>query len=336
MIFVTGGTGMLGAHLLFELVQVNPIIRATKRASSDLNATKKIFSFYTNKSDELFDKIEWVDVDLLEYYSIQGALDGVTKVYHCAAMISFNKKDRKKMIENNVTGTANLVNACLNNNIQKLIHVSSIAALGRAKIGEMTTEKTPWKDNNKDSPYSFSKYQSELEVWRGIAEGLNAVIINPSVILGPGDWTKGSPSFFRLIDKGMKYYSEGMNGYVYVRDVSRAMIQLMTSDISGERYIINGEDLTYLELFNMMAKTLGKEYPRIEAKKWMMDIAWRGAWLKGFFTGRTPEFTKSNAKSFLSSYNYSNEKLVNEIGFEYTSLQKTISSIGDIYLHDNR
>lgn len=334
MILVTGGTGMLGAHLMYDLLQSHQKIKAIKRTSSNLGIVRKIFSFYTDQAESLFKRIEWIDGDMLNYYSLEEAMKGVQQVYHCAAMVSFSKKDLKTMMLNNVEGTKNLVNACLHKGIDKLVHVSSIAALGRAEKGEATTEETPWKDGDKDSAYSISKYQSELEVWRGIAEGLKAVIVNPSVILGPGDWSKGSPSFFKLIDKGMKYYSEGLNGYVYVRDVSRAMIQLMESEISEERYILNGEDLTYLEFFNMMAKTLGKDYPKIEAKKWMMEVAWRGAWIKGLLTGKSPEFTKSNAKSFLNSYSYSNEKLVNDIGFEYTALQQAIYLIGEIYKKD--
>ncbi len=215
---------MLGAHLIFDLLQSNQRIRAIKRSTSDLNTVRKIFSYYSDQSETLFEKIEWVDADLLDVYSIEESLKDVSQVYHCAAMVSFNKKDQQRMTENYVQGKANLINACIHMGIKKLVHVSSIAALGRAEKGEKTTEKTPWKDSDKDSPYSISKYQSELEVWRGIAEGLNAVIINPSVILGPGDWSKGSPSFFPLIAKGMKFYSQGINGYVGVKDVCRVMV----------------------------------------------------------------------------------------------------------------
>lgn len=334
MILVTGGTGMLGAHLLYELVQKNPIVRATKRATSDINTTRKIFSFYNQNADLLLNKIEWVDVNLLDYYSIEEAFKGIRQVYHCAAMISFNKKDHQKMINSNVNGTANLVNACLDNKIEKLIHVSSIAALGRADKGEMVTEKTPWKDSDKDSPYSISKYQSELEVWRGIAEGLDAVIINPSVILAPGDWSKGSPSFFPLLEKGMKFYSHATNGYVGVKDVCKIMMQLMDSKISGERFIVNTENLTYLEVFNMIAKSIGAKYPSIEAKAWMLNLGWRLAKISALFSGKTPQFTKSTAKSFIHSHKYSSEKLEEAIDFEFTAMQKVIGDIGKIYLDD--
>lgn len=334
MILVTGATGMLGAHLLFDLLEKGVIVRAIRRSNSSLEQIEKIFSYYSSMPSSLLKQIEWVEADLLDLYSLEEALTGIDKVYHCAAMISFKKKDQQKMIHANVEGTRNLVNACLNHQIKKLVHVSSIAALGRAEKGEVTTERTPWKDGDKDSAYSISKYQSEMEVWRGIAEGLNAVILNPSVILGPGDWSKGSPSFFNLIDKGMQYYSHGMNGYVYVRDVTKAMIQLMESDISGERYILNGEDLTYLELFNMIAKSIRKRGPEKEAKAWMLKIAWRGAYLKGLLTGKEAQFTKSNARSFLSSYSYSSEKFEKDTAFEFTALQRGIALIGDCYLRD--
>lgn len=334
MILVTGGTGMLGAHLLFDLLEKGKSVRAIKRHNSSMDQIQKIFSYYSSQPSSLFDKIEWFEADLLDAASIEEALKGIDLVYHCGAFVSFKKKDKQMMMDININGTKNLVNACLYHGINKLVHVSSIAALGRAEKADATTERTPWKDGDKDSSYSISKYQSEMEIWRGMAEGLNAVIVNPSVILGPGDWSKGSPSFFSLINKGMKYYSHGSNGYVYVRDVARVMLQLMESPISGERYIVNAEDLSYLELFNMMAKVLDKDYPKIEAKPWMLQLAWRGAYLKGILTGKEAQFTKSNARSFLNSYRYSGEKLVQETGFEYTAMQRAIQLIGVCYLKD--
>jgi len=331
-ILVTGGTGMLGAHLLYDLVSKDEKVRAIKRTSSDLKIVRKIFSFYSDNSDQLFQKIEWIDADLLDVFSLEDALEGIKQVYHCAAMVSFNKKDQQRMLENNVTGTANLVNACLKERIYKLVHVSSIAALGRAEKGETTTEKTLWKDSDKDSPYSISKYQSELEVWRGIAEGLNAVIINPSVIIGPGDWSKGSPSFFPLIAKGMKFYSQATNGYVGVKDVSKIMIKLMESDIAGERFIVNAEDLTYLEFFNMIAKSTQASYPSIKAKSWMLNIAWSITKIWALLSGKTPQFTRSTAHSFMHSYSYSSQKLEEAIGFEFTAMQKVIGETGALYL----
>jgi nucleoside-diphosphate-sugar epimerase len=334
MILVTGGTGMLGAHLLFDLLKKEQRVRAIKRSGSTVSGVEKIFSFYTSSPQNLMERIDWVEADMLDYFAVEEALTGVDSVYHCAAMVSFNPHDKERMIQSNVQGTGHIVNACLHLGIKKMAHVSSIAALGRAGKDQMTTEKTPWKDSDKDSPYSISKYRSELEVWRGMAEGLNAVIINPSVILGPGDWSKGSPSFFPLIKKGMKFYSEATNGYVGVRDVSRIMIQLMDSHISGERFVVNAEDLTYLELFNMIAKSVAAPYPSIEAKAWMLNLGWRLAKIQSLVTGKAPQFTRSTARSFLNSHQYSSQKLTEATGFEFTAMQKVIGDIGEIYLKD--
>ena len=324
MILVTGGTGLLGAHLLFDLLQKDEKVRAIKRATSSLDDLKKIFSYYSSKAPEYVDKIEWVDAELNDYFSLEKALLGVRKVYHCAAVVSFHKKDAGLMHETNVLGTRNLVNACLHLKIDKFIHVSSIAALGRAEPNEITTELTPWRDGDKTSAYSLSKYGGELEVWRAMAEGLNAVIINPSVILGPGAWDSGSPKLFSMVNKGLKYYTHGTNGYVYVRDVSRIMIDLMDSIISGERFIVNGEDLSYLELFNMIAKSLKKPPPTVEVKPWMMAIAWRLFKIKSWFTNSPPSITKATASSSMQHYTYSSEKLLKAIGFQYTALQRGI------------
>jgi len=334
MILVTGGTGLLGSHLLFDLLQTESKIRAIKRSSSSLENLQRIFSYYCAQPEDYLQKIEWIDADLLDYYALENALEGVSLVYHCAAMVSFHKKDKAAMMQHNIKGTENLVNACLHQGIQKFVHVSSIAALGRAESTETTTETTPWKDSKKNSPYSLSKYGGELEVWRAMAEGLQAVIINPSVILGPGNWNQGSPELFSLMDKGLKYYSHGINGYVYVRDVSKVMIQLMQSSISNERFIVNAEDLSYLELFNIIARSLNKKPPTVEIKPWMAEIAWRLYKIKSWFTGHPPAVTKSTARSSLQKYTYSSQKLTDALNFEFTTLQRGIQYTADCFIKD--
>ncbi|OYT17609.1 MAG: hypothetical protein B7C24_01785 [Bacteroidetes bacterium 4572_77] len=334
MILVTGGSGLLGAHLLYDLLRKHPRVRASKRPHSSMDFVKKVFAYYSNDAQALFEKIEWVEMDLDDIFSIEEALKGIDRVYHCAAVVSFHKKQAYLMQQTNVLGTKNLVDACLHSAIAKLIHVSSIAALGRAEKQEMTTEETPWKDSDKTSLYSHSKKAGELEVWRGMAEGLNAVIVNPSVIIGPGDWSQGSPQLFSLVHNGLKYYSHGINGYVYVRDVSKAMIALMESDIKDERFIINGEDLSYLELFNMMAKSLNKPYPSKEIKPWMAEIAWRALKAKSWFTQKAPSITKATARTFLQTYSYSSQKLLSKIDFQYTSMQQAIYLSAQEFLKD--
>ena len=331
MVLVTGGTGLLGSHLLFDLLQKGEKVKAIKRQNSNLETVLKTFSYYSSKAQEYFDHIEWVDAELNDYYSLEEALRGVKKVYHCAAVVSFHKKDQALMHETNVIGTRNMVNACLHQKIDKFVYVSSIAALGRAGHDEITTEKTPWKDSDKTSPYSISKYGGELEVWRAIAEGLPAVIVNPSVILGPGDWSKGSPELFTLVNKGLKFYTHGTNGYVYVRDVSQVMIELMESNIIEERFIVNGEDLSYLELFNMIAKSLKKKAPTVEVKPWMIAFAWRAYKVKSWFTGNAPAVTKATARSSMQHYSYSSDKLNSAIDFNYTALQRGIQLTADCF-----
>ncbi len=328
MILVTGGTGLLGAHLLYDLLKTQDKVRAIKRESSSLKTITRIFSYYTPNPQEYLNRIEWVNAEITDYISVEDALKGVDKVYHCAAMVSFHKKNDDFMRETNVGGTRNIVNACLHHQVDKLIHVSSIGALGRAEAHELTTEETPWKDSDEKSAYSMSKYASELEVWRGIAEGLKAAIINPSVILGPGDWEHGSPQLFSLINNGLKYYTNGTNGYVYVRDVSQIMMKLMDSQIVSERFIVNAEDLTYQSLLEMMANSLKKPSPKTEAKPWMLQMAWRASAVKSFLTGTSATMTKSTARTSVQHYTYSSEKLLKTFNFSYTPIKEAIEKIG--------
>ena len=190
MIVVTGGTGLVGAHLLYDLCKKHEHVRALKRQNSDLKQVKKTFFYYSHDAENLFQKIEWVNADVTDYFSLEDAFKDAKQVYHVAAMVSFHEKDNRKMMEINVKGTANVVNAALHHKIEKLCYVSSIAALGRPDANELATEETPWKDSDKSTAYSISKYKAELEVWRGIEEGLNAVIVNPSVILGPAKFSQ--------------------------------------------------------------------------------------------------------------------------------------------------
>ena len=334
MIVVTGGTGLVGAHLLYDLCQKHKHIRAIKRQNSDLKQVKKTFSYYSNKAEKLFEKIEWVDADLADYFSLEEAFDGAKQIYHAAAMVSFQEKDDHKMMDINVKGTANVVNAALFNKVEKLCYVSSIAALGRPDANQEATEETPWKDSDKSTPYSISKYKAELEVWRGIEEGLNAVIVNPSVILGPAKWDSGSAALFSLVWRGLKFYTAGENGYVYVRDVSRAMIELMESDISGQRYTLSAENVNYKTLFSVMAENLGKPIPTIALKPWMIELSWRLLKLASFFTRKAPSITKNTARSSMKISRYSNRKIKETLDFEFASLEEMIKQTAKQFLQE--
>ena len=259
MILVTGGTGLVGSHLLYQICQSETKVRAIKREWSNTNFVRQVFSYYTEKADLFFEKIEWVNADLLNIPELDLAFQGVTKVYHSAAWISFNPKHKNKMMQTNIEGTANVVNLCLTHHIQKLCHVSSVASLDVPRDGGSIDENTPWTNSPENSYYALSKYHSEMEVWRGIEEGLNAVIICPAIILGPGKWEKGSSMLFKQVWKGLSFYTSGTNGFVDVRDVVNVMIQLMKGKIKSERFILCSESISFKKTFDYIAEALGKE-----------------------------------------------------------------------------
>lgn len=334
MIVVTGGTGLVGSHLIYELIkngkQVTALIRPNTSRAKFTNSIK----FYTNNAHEIAQKVNWVEGDLNSISDLKELINTGDRIYHCAAKVSFNPKDDLTTIETNVEGTANLVNVCLDKKVEKLCHVSSIGALGSKLNGQQINEETPWSATGK-SAYSLSKYYSELEVWRGIAEGLNAVVVNPSVILGPGNWNAGSPKLFSLVAKGLKFYTKGSTGYVDVRDVVKAMILLMEAEISEERYLLSSENLSYQKLFNDIAVSINANPPLIYANSFMTLMAYKLMSLKCFLTRSEPTITKQTHKISHTKDQYSGIKISNSFNFEYTPISKTIEFIGKCYLKNN-
>ena len=334
MVLVTGGTGMLGSHLMLALIQKGQKVRAIKRSTSNLDQVKKVFSFYVDNDEEMFAKIEWFDADILDYESLILAMEAAEKVYHAAAMVSFDPRDKYRMISNNVKGTANIVNAALESGVKKLCHVSSISALGQTGNDDSITEETFRNPKGRYSGYSISKFRSEMEVWRGITEGLNAVIVNPSIILGPGDWKSGSPGIFSNIARGLKFYTEGVTGYVDVIDVVKSMILLMESEINSERFIISAENLSFRYLFSLVADALGVKKPAIHANSLLLGLAWRFEAIKSLFPGKAPLVTKDSAFSAKSIHKFSNEKLIKMQNFNYMDIKESVSRIAGIYRSD--
>ncbi|MBN1250823.1 MAG: NAD-dependent epimerase/dehydratase family protein [Bacteroidales bacterium] len=332
MILVSGGTGLLGSHLLFYLISKGEKVRALKRENSNINNVLKIFSYYSDNANELFNKIEWFDADILDSDSIIESMIGIKQVYHTAAIVSFNPNDKEKMIKTNISGTANMVNAAIANNIEKFCHVSSISALG--DTDDIITEETFRKPGNRYSGYSISKYRSELEVWRGITEGLNAVIVNPSIILGAGNWTKGSSSIFYNLWKGMRFYSSGSTGYVDIEDVIKIMIYLMESDINNERFIVSTENLAYKDVFNKISDSLGIQKPTIYANSFVLSLAWRLNYLFSLFSGKSPKITKEIASSAQTKSVYSNEKTVNVLSYRFLPINESINKISALFKND--
>ncbi|MEI7663999.1 MAG: NAD-dependent epimerase/dehydratase family protein, partial [Bacteroidota bacterium] len=255
------------------------------------------------------------------------------EIYHCGAVVSFYPKDHKTMLKVNIEGTANLVNKALEHKVAKFCYVSSVATLGRAENNDVSTEETYWVPSGKNSVYGISKYGAEREIWRGMEEGLNAVIINPSVILGPGFWQDNS-GLFRLVYEGLKYYTRGVNGYVDARDISKAMISLMDQDIFGERFICSAANLSYQDFFTLIAKHLNKPAPAVNVPPSMTAVAWRAEAVRAFLTGSRPEVTREMATTTSQVYTYSSAKLCKTLNFTFRPVEDSIREICTFYLED--
>ena len=324
MILVTGGTGLVGSYLLYELTRKGHKVRALLRPGKKAYDTSKLFNCISTENEHLIDLVEWVEGDVLDPFSLQQAMQGIDYVYHCAALVSFNPRQLREMLAVNVEGTSNVVDACLQNGIKKLCHVSSIASLGQAEKGEIIDENAKWKTSNSNSGYAISKYGGEREVWRGIEEGLNAVIVNPSVIIGAGCHHRATNQLFHNIKNFIPFYSTGVNGYVDVRDVANAMILLMESDISGERFVLNSENLTLKEFFIKVADILGKPHPRIALGGTLMTaIAWMDE-MRALLTRSKPLITRENVRSIMSKSYYSADKFKTAFGYSFIPITKSL------------
>ncbi len=321
MDLITGATGFLGHHLLKELVKNQLPIRATYRKGSD------------SKLIEQFPQVDWIQADILDCHAISEACKGVDKIFHCAAMVSFNPKEKEQMMKVNVEGTSNIVNCAIDEDIKKFIHVSSVAAVGRSSEHKIISESNEWETSSKTSAYSKSKYKAEMEVWRGMAEGLNAVIVNPSIILGEWKWNLGTGKFFERAAKEPLFYTKGISGFVDVKDVVKAIILLSNNEVANERFILNSENLSFQDLFDSIANQLGKKKAKYEATSFLSGLAWRIEALRAFFTQKAPLITRETANSANSVYHYSNEKfLKNFPNFQFNSVESTIERTAKAFL----
>jgi dihydroflavonol-4-reductase len=332
MILLTGGTGLVGSHLLYELTLEGINVRALKRKGSRIDIVEKIFEWYNPENyKHQFNLIEWVDGDLSDIFSLRDALQGVKNVYHCAAVVSFVPSERPKMLKINIDGTANLVNACLLENVDKLCHCSSIAAVGRPDKGTWVDESLIWKTSRKNSYYSISKFGAEREVWRGSEEGMKVVIVNPSVIIGPGDPHRSSARLFTTVKDGLRFYSSGSTGFVDARDVAKAMKQLTESEIHDERYILNSENISYKKLFEIFARYARVKPPFFKAGRTLSEIAWRLEKIRSLVTGSNPLITKETARSANSRYEFSNEKIISELGLKFYTVEEAAENTAGFF-----
>lgn len=332
MILVTGGTGLVGAHLLYKLISNNKSVRAIYRTKHKLENVKRVFSSYTETYQSLFNKIEWVKADILNIPDLDKALNNIDFVYHCAALVSFEPNRYQQLRRANIDGTANVVNLCLTNHVKKICYVSSIATLGKPLKNKSITEETHWNPEDDNSVYAITKYGAEMEVWRGTQEGLDAVIVNPGVIIGSGIWSYGSGSIFKKVYNGITYYTSGTVGLVSVNDVVDIMVRLLESDIKNEKYILVSENWSYKTFLQTTAEALNVKPPKKLATPLLLAFGWRLDWLKQKLTGKRRGLTKQLAASLNTETNYSNLKLTHALNYKFKSIEAVIIKTGNLYL----
>lgn len=313
-ILLTGGTGFIGAYVLRLLLARGYKVRALRRANSNMGLLEGVD----------LSRIEWVETDVTDVVGLEDAMKGVTHVVHSAGMVSFHPRDYKRMHLVNVEGTANLVNLALDAGVQKFVHVSSIAALGRSPERSHLTEASPWVTSKANTRYAISKYQSEQEVWRGHAEGLPVAIVSPAMVIGSGFWDTNGPKFFKQVYDKLKFWPVGRSGFVDVRDVAKFMVLLLESDVNGERYLLNAQNMTYHDFFNAIAAELGVKPPFIKVTPLLAEVAWRVELLKTKVLGGDPMVTKESARASVGRYTYGNEKSKAFPGFAYRPIETTI------------
>ncbi|HTF29692.1 MAG TPA: NAD-dependent epimerase/dehydratase family protein [Flavitalea sp.] len=321
---MTGGTGFLGAYIIRELVEKGYTVRALRRG-------KKQSPFYI--PSHIFEKVDWIEGDILDVIALEEAMAGIDAVIHAAAKVCFNPGDRSEMYKSNIEGTANVVNVALESGIKKMIHVSSVAALGRTKNGDTVDEEKKWEESSMNTNYALSKYHAEMEVWRGMGEGLNVTVVNPSTILGYGDWNTTSCAIFRNVYKGLSWYTKGINGFVDVEDVANVTVRLLEAETSGERFILNGDNWPFQQLLNEIAGGFNKKLPYREATKFLAELAWRYEKVKSVITGKAPLVTKESARVSQTKTFFNNNKIKTKFpGFSFTPLSESIQKACKNYL----
>ncbi len=322
MIFVTGGTGLIGSHILLELVNKKLDFRALRRKNSSLKITEKVFKFY-NK-EKWFNKIKWIEGDLNDLDSLRKGMKSCEYIIHAAALVSFHPNDKELLKKINVDGTSNIINIALEKKIKKIGYISSVSALGRNEDESIINEDCFFVPTRKESKYGLSKYLAEQEVWRGSQEGLDVIIINPTIVLGPGDWSKGSSQIFEKVNNGLSFFTGGSSGYIDVIDVANSIIELLFSDIVNQRFIVSSGNFTFKQIFDLIADKLNKPRPSIEVNNTLKEIAWRYEAVKSFFTLKRPLLTKETAQSAVRKRRYSNKKIIAAINYQFIPISKSI------------
>ncbi|MCO5259848.1 MAG: NAD-dependent epimerase/dehydratase family protein [Crocinitomicaceae bacterium] len=328
MILVTGGTGLVGSHVLYELLKTERKVRAIYRDAEKINQVKLLFDYYSNDENHRFDSIEWVKADILDLVSLEDAFQGVEQVYHCAALVSFSRKDFKSLIQINRKGTANVVNFALKYAVKKFGYISSTAAIGGVE-GKCVTEDVKWQMTDTTSGYAISKYNAEREVWRGCEEGMDVVIINPSIIFGAGKLDESSLTIFKTVKNGLKVYSLGSNAFVDARDVAHCFSRLMDGDTKNERFLLIGHNLKFKDSIATIANAFQLKPPMICPPKWIALLMGRVNELLYRLFNIKPTITIDSARSAYSNMVYSNEKIINTLNVSFYPFEETVKNVVD-------
>ena len=315
MIFVTGASGLIGSFVCRKLIEKGYAVKALKRSNSDLSLVQ-----------DIQDQIQWVEGDLMNILEIGDYLEDVEKIIHCAAFVSYDSRDEDLMHQINVDGTANLVNWAVKKNIHLFVHFSSVASIGKDKNKDVpvSTEETQWTSGEKTSAYARSKHQAELEVWRGYAEGLNTIIINPSLVLGPGDWHRSSTQIFKYVEQQNRFYTAGTANFVDVRDVAEVTYRLLETDHYGERFIVNAGNVSYKKLFDTIADKMGKNPPQIQVSGPVIKLAILLEKIRSKISGSAPLVTDELAQVSENKHTYDNQKVKHATNIEFHSLEETV------------
>ncbi len=338
MILVTGATGLVGSHLLADLLLKEEKIRALYRTEAKIASTQKIIQQKLGEQTEaLLKKIEWFQADITRIPELTDAFEGIDYVYHCAGLISYDPKDYKALRKINIEGTANVVNISLSRNIKKFCHVSSIAALGSELNNQKVTENSPRNNELEYDNYSICKYGAEMEVWRASQEGLNVVMVNPGVIIGSGNWQTGSGQIFSRIDKGLSYYIPLVTGFVAVEDVTAAMMKLMKAEVKNERFILVAENLSFKEVQSKVAEALNKPQPNKALQPWMVFLGWIFQSIGSFLFNTKKEITRKSIKGVFNKTYYDNNKIKTTLPtFEFTPIDKAVNTTAVGYLGEKK
>lgn len=331
MILVTGGTGMVGAHVLLECVKKKQKTRAIYRRKESLIKIRELFETLAPKQPHFFDTIEWVQTDLNDLCNLEKAFHGITHVYHCAAKVSFAQFHQEKLLKTNVEGTANVVNLCLQYKVKKLVYVSSIASIGAEKNIKEIDETHSWSNSQDHTPYAYSKYGAELEVWRASQEGLAVVIINPGVILGAHFWHRSSGTIIQRIGKGLRYYFPGKTAVVALEDVVKALLLLMESSIKNERFILVSETIPQKVLLDKIADALNKKRPSFRLSKKLLLVLFIFEKTLDVLMLRKNFLSISLVEALCNDQEYDGSKISTSLSFKYSSTDAVIKKIAAYY-----